>query len=62
MLAAGGAGRPQAVEMSVNFNGNTDTAFAQAFMRMVRNGQITIYGSAVNGPVSQAHRAKYLGD
>src|SRR6185369_630782 len=42
-----GASAPMALESTINFGGNVDSAFASAFMKLIRNGSITIASKAV---------------
>ena len=48
MMAQGAAG-PPAGPLEMVFSGDLDTAFASAFMMLVRNGKITIRSQAVSG-------------
>jgi len=41
------AAAPAALTSTINFGGNVDSAFASAFMKLIRNGSITIASKAV---------------
>ena len=48
LLSQAGLNKSVPIAMDIHFAGNTDTAFATAFMKMVRSGQIQIKQSRMN--------------